>query len=137
MAIEGFIRKPSPEGTQVVELPTFKDPQLVVEEITSSDEEAEIEFEDNISEEDTENPVWDEDFEIFYCTNKSEEEGLNSPSVAALVSEDQEAIKVPKGMVIKKRLPNLLSLLEPHTKTVAPEVPIVLRPPTPIPPAPV
>ena len=57
MAIEGFIRKPSPEGTQVVELPTFKDPQLVVEEITSSDEEAEIEFEDNISEEDTENPV--------------------------------------------------------------------------------
>ena len=74
MAIEGFISEPPPKGTQLVELPTFKDPQLVVVEIISSDKEAEIEIEDNTSEENTENPVEDEDFEVFYHTNKSEEE---------------------------------------------------------------
>jgi len=74
VAIEGFISEPPPEGTQLVELPTFKDPQLVVVEIISSDEEVEIEIEDNTSEENTENSVGDKDFEVFYCTNKSEEE---------------------------------------------------------------
>ena len=49
MAIEGFIGKPPLEGAQIVELPTFKDPdpikllvlenpQPVIEEITSLDE---------------------------------------------------------------------------------------------------
>ena len=47
VAIEGFIRKPPPEGTQVVELPTFKGPQPVVEEITSLDKEAKTESENN------------------------------------------------------------------------------------------
>ena len=61
VAIEGYISKPPPEGTQLVELPTFKDSQPIIEEITSLDEEAE----DNTSEEDIENPVRDEDFEIF------------------------------------------------------------------------
>ena len=37
----------------------------MIKEITSSNEEAETEFEDNTSEEDTENPVRDYDFEIF------------------------------------------------------------------------
>ena len=66
VAIEGFISKPPPEGTQVVKLPTFEDPQPVelptfenpqpiVEEITSSDEEAETYYEDNTLEEDTKN----------------------------------------------------------------------------------
>ena len=111
MAIEGFIHKPPSEGTQLVELPTFKDPQPIVEEITSLDEETKTRSEDNYSEEDTENLVRDEDFEVFYCTYESEEEGLSLHPAAALVSEDQEAIEVLEGMVIEKRLPDLLSLL--------------------------
>lgn len=35
-------------------------------------------------------------------------------------------------MVLEKRLPNLLSLLESHAGTTVPEFPIVPRPPTPI-----
>ena len=42
---------------------------------------------------------------------------------------------MPEGMVIKKRLPDLLSLLESYTGTTVPEVPIIPRPPTPILPA--
>ena len=42
---------------------------------------------------------------------------------------------MPEGMVIKKKLPDLLSLLESHTGTTVPKVPIIPRPPTPIPPA--
>ena len=111
VAIEGFIHKPPLEGMQLVELPTFRDPQPIVEEITSSNEETKTRFEDNNSEEDTENPVRDEDFEVFYCTDESEEEGLSPYPAAALVSEDQEAIEVFEGMVIEKRLLDLLSLL--------------------------
>ena len=68
VSIEGFIGKPPLEGTQVVELPTFKDPepdelpipmnpQLVIEKITSSNKEKETKSEDIASEEDTENPI--------------------------------------------------------------------------------
>ena len=68
VSIEGFIGKPPLEGTQVVELPTFKDPepvelptpmnpQLVIEKITSSNKEEETKSEDIASEEDTENPI--------------------------------------------------------------------------------
>jgi len=63
VAVEGFIRKPPPSGTQFVELPMFKDPQQIVEEITSSNEEVETGTEDSTSEESTESPVRDEDFE--------------------------------------------------------------------------
>ena len=70
MAIEGFISEPHLEGTQLVELPTFKDPQPVVEEITSLDEKVETESEDNTSEENIENPDEDEDFEVFYPTKE-------------------------------------------------------------------
>ena len=77
-------------------------------------------------------PIRDEDFEIFSHPNASEEK-LNSRLTTALVSEDQEGTEVPKGMVIEKKLPDLLSLLESHAWTVAPEVSIVPRPPTPIP----
>lgn len=82
VAIEGFIGKPPPEGAQIVELSTFKDPDLVellvledpqpiIEEISSSDEGEETELEDIVLEEDTKNPVRDEDFEIFYHTHAS------------------------------------------------------------------
>ena len=88
VAIEGFIGKPPPEGTQVVELPTFKDPQPVelpnpenpqpiIEEITSLDEEDETESKDIALEEDIENLVRDEDFEIFYHTHATEEKGFS------------------------------------------------------------
>ena len=91
VAIEGFIGKPPPEGTQVVELPTFKDPQPVelpnpenpqpiIEEITSLDEEDETELEDIALEEDIENLVRDKDFEIFYHTHATEEEGFSPPA---------------------------------------------------------
>lgn len=58
----------------------------------------------------------------------------SSTLVAIAVSTNQGAIEVPKGMVIEKRLPNLLSLLESHAGNATPKVPIVLRPPTPTPP---
>ena len=51
VAVEGFTRKPPLIGMQLVELPTFKDPQPIVEEITSLDEE------DETSEEGTESLV--------------------------------------------------------------------------------
>ena len=144
LAIEGFISKPPPKGTQIVELPTFKDPQpvelpapenpyLIIEEITSLDEEGETNSEDTILEEDIENPVRDKDFEIFYHTHAFVEEGLSPQLTTALVSEDQEVTKVPKGMVIENKLPDLLSLLESHARTTVPEAPVVPRPPTPIP----
>ena len=99
VVIEGFIGKPPLEGTQVVELPTFKDPKPVelpafenpkpiIEEITSSNEEAKTETKDHTLEGDTEIPIRDEDFEIFSPTNTSKEEKLNSQLTTALVSED-------------------------------------------------
>ena len=113
VAIKGFISKPPPEGTQVVKLPTFKDPQPiellalenpqpVIEEITSSKEEAETESKDHTLKEGTENPIRDEDFEIFYHTNVFEEKGLRPQLTTALVSEEQRDTSVQEGMVIEK-----------------------------------
>ena len=123
-------------GMQLVELPTFKDPQSIVEEITSSDEETETESEDNTLEESTKSLVWDKDFKVFYCTDKTKEEASCSRLAAALISENQEAIIVPEAMVIKKRLPDLLSLLESHARITTFEILVVPRPPTPIPSSP-
>ena len=88
VAIEGFISKHTLKGTQTIKLPTFTDlelvelpapvkPQFVIEEITSSDKGEDTESEDIILEEDTENPIRDEDFEVFYQSHASEEETLN------------------------------------------------------------
>ena len=88
-------------------------------------------------EEDTENPVRDKDFEVFYNTHASKEETLSPQSTTILVSEDQEHTEAPEDMVIERRLPGLLSLLESHARTTMPEVPVILRPPTPIIPAPI
>ena len=54
----------------------------------------------------------------------------------ALVSENQEDIKVLEGMVIEKRLSDLLSLLESHARATIPKVPVIPKPLTPIPVAP-
>ena len=51
----------------------------------------------------------------------------------ALVSENQEDIEVLEGMVIEKRLPDLLSLLESHARATVPKVPVIPKPLTPIP----
>ena len=87
-------------------------------------------------EEDTKNPVKDEDFEVFYDTNSSEEETLSPQSTTVLVSEEQEHSEALEGMVIERRLPELLSLLESHARTTMPEVPVNPRPLTPTLPAP-
>lgn len=68
MVIEGFISKPFLEGTQAVELPTFKDPepvelpilenlQPIIKKITSSEKGEETKSEDITLEEDTEDPI--------------------------------------------------------------------------------
>ena len=88
MAIEGFVHKPPLKGTQLVELPIFRDPQPVVEEITSLYEEIETKLKDNTLEEDTKNLVQDDDFEVFYHTNESKEEELSPHLAVALVSKD-------------------------------------------------
>ena len=41
VAVEGFIQKPPPTRTRLVELPFFKDPQSLAEEIISSYDETE------------------------------------------------------------------------------------------------
>ena len=66
---------------------------------------------DNTSEESTKSLVRDEDFKVFYHTDKTKEEASCSCLAATLISENQEATEVPKAMVIKKRLLDLLSLL--------------------------
>ena len=57
----------------------------------------------------------------------------STPSVVA-ISANQEADQVPEGMVIEKREPDLLSLLESHTSDATSEIPVVLRPPSRTPP---
>nr|POE90484.1 hypothetical protein CFP56_48584 [Quercus suber] len=55
---------------------------------------------EHVSEEDTENPVRDEDFEVFYDINTSEEETLSPKSTTFFINEDQEHFEAPKD---KKR----------------------------------
>nr|POE90485.1 hypothetical protein CFP56_48584 [Quercus suber] len=86
---------------------------------------------EHVSEEDTENPVRDEDFEVFYDINTSEEETLSPKSTTFFINEDQEHFEAPKGMVIERRLRDLLSLLESYVGTTMPEVSVNPRPPTP------
>lgn len=65
VAIEGFIRKPPPTGTQLVELPTLTETQPSVKEVISLNDEVEDqseEVEEEIKEENTESLVYDENF---------------------------------------------------------------------------
>jgi len=59
-----------------------------------------------------------------------------STSAVVAVSANQEATQVPEGMVIEKRVPDLLALLESYTGKATLEVPVVPRPSTPTPPLP-
>lgn len=70
---------------------------------------------------------------FFYHLNVIEDTTTTSTSIVVIVSANQEAIQVPEGTVIEKRVPNLLSLLESHVSEAAPEISVVPRPPTPAP----
>ena len=61
----------------------------------------------------------------------------SSTSVTVAVSDDQEATEIPEGMMIEKRLPGLLSLLESHAGDATLEVLVVPRPSMPAPPPPI
>ena len=115
MAVERFIQKPPPTGTQLVKLPTLTKAQPEVKKVISFDKEVKVqseELEEESEGESTENLVRDKDFEVFYHQDKTKDVMSASISSAVVVSEDQGAIKVPKAMVIENKLPDLLSLLE-------------------------
>ena len=63
----------------------------------------------------------------------TEDTTTTSTSVVIVVSVNQEAIQVPEGMVIEKRVPDLLSLLESHVSEATTEISVVPRPSTPAP----
>lgn len=92
--------------------------------------------EEEDKEESTESLVCDEDFEVFYQQDETHDIASSSRLGPVLVSEDQEAIHIPEAMVLEKRMPDLLYLLESHAGGATPEVHIVPKPPTPIPPPP-
>lgn len=84
----------------------------------------------------TKSLVHNEDFEVFYCLDETEDISSSLRLTTTLVSENQETTDVPKAMVLEKRIHILLSLLESHARTAIPKVPIVPRPSTLIPPPP-
>jgi len=85
-------------------------------------------------EEDFQGVVHDEDFEVFYRLDMTVVTTTTSTSVFVAISANKEADQVPEGMVIEKRVPDLLSLLESHTSDATSEIPVVPRPPSPTPP---
>ena len=101
-----------------MKLPTLT---KVQPEVEVQSEELEEEFEG----ESTESLVRDEDFEVFYHQDKTEDVAFASISSTVVVSEGQGAINVPEAMVIEKKLPDLLSLLESHTEGATPEITVV------------
>ena len=134
MAIEGFIRKAPLAGTQYMELPAHLVAQLIAEgeEIIPSEDETEVRFEE-AEEKGFESLVCKENFEVFYCLDLIEDSATTSTPTAIAISADHDATKVLEGMVIEKRLPNLLSLLESHADNATLEILVVPRPPTPTP----
>ena len=109
--------------------------QLIVEgeEIIPSEDEAKVQFKE-AKEESFGNLVHEEVFKIFYKLGVTEDATTTSTLVAIVISTDQGTTEVPKGMVIEKMLPGLLSLLESRAGNATPKVPVVPRPPTPAPP---
>ena len=91
VAIEGFIRKPPPTGTQLVELPTLQETQPLVEEVLSLDNEVKAqseEVEEETEEESTIGLVCDEDFEIFYHKNMIEDVASTSRPATVVIIKD-------------------------------------------------
>nr|POF23598.1 hypothetical protein CFP56_30320 [Quercus suber] len=69
--------------------------------------------------------------------DKTEDVASASISSTVVVSEDQGAIKVLEPIVIEKKLPDLLSLLESHPGGATPEITMVPKLPMPTSPPPV
>lgn len=86
--------------------------------------------------ESTESLVHNEDFEVFYHPDETEDIASSSRLTTALDSENQEVIEVLETMVLEKRMLDLLSLLEFLAGTTTPKASVVPRPSTPIPPSP-
>lgn len=102
------------------------------EEIIPLEDETEFQFEE-AEEKGFESLVREEDFEAFYCPDLTKDVATTSTPTVVSVSVDHDATKVLEGMVIEKRLPDLLSLLESHVDDTTPEILVVPRPPTPTP----
>ena len=80
------------------------------------DDEADTQSEENeedILRESIESLVHGEDFEVFYCPDKTEDIASSSRLTTTLISENQEVSGVPETMVLEKRMPDLLSLWNP------------------------
>ena len=120
-----------------MELPAHQVAQFIAEgeEIIPSEDEAEVPLKET-EEEDLGGLVREEDFEVFYHFDVTESAATTSTPATIAVSSNQGATEVLEGMVIEKKLPNLLSLLESHVGDATLEVLVVPRPPTPAPPPP-
>lgn len=109
--------------------------QLITEgeEIIPSEDEAKVQFEE-AKEEGFQGIVCKEDFEVFYHPDVTEDVATTSTPAAIVVSANHDAIEVPEGTMIEKRVPDLLSLLESYAGDATPEIPLVQRPSTLAPP---
>nr|POE92508.1 hypothetical protein CFP56_37952 [Quercus suber] len=131
VAVEGFIQKAPPAKTQFVELLTQQVAQLIVEgeKIIPSKDEAEVQSKE-AKNEGFESLVREEDFELFYHPGMTEDAMITFAPIVIAISTDQGATEVPERMVIEKRLPDLLSLLQSHSRDANLEISMVPRPPT-------
>nr|POF00739.1 hypothetical protein CFP56_77029 [Quercus suber] len=108
--------------------------QLIAEgeEIILSEGKAKVQSKE-AKEEGFESLVREEDFEVFDHPDLTKDAATTSTPVTATVSTDQRATEMPEGMVIEKRLLDLLSLLESRASDATTEVPVVPRPLIPAP----
>lgn len=75
-----------------------------------------------------------EDFEVFDQPDLVESsEAVPKRLVSAQVSTKQKAINIPEAIVLQRRTPNILALLESHAKSATLEVSMDLKPLTPHP----
>lgn len=117
-----------------MELPAHQMAQLIAEgeEIIPSKDETKVRSKE-AKEKGFESLVHEEDFEVFYCPDLTKDIAITSTPTVVVVSADHDATKVLEGMVVEKRLPNLLSLLESHVDDATTKIPVVPRHPTPTP----
>lgn len=101
--------------------------QLIIEgeEPIPFEDEAKVQSE-RVEEKDFQDPAREEDFEIFYHANVTEDTIITSTLEAIAVSTNKKATQVPEGMVIEKRVPDLLALLESYANEATSKVLVVL-----------
>lgn len=75
-----------------------------------------------------------EDFEVFDQPNLAKSlEAIPKRLVSTQVSTKQKATDIPEAIVLQRRTPNILALLESHAKSATLEVAVDPKPPTPHP----